>query len=61
MINTEFATPQQVNNALSKVKAAQTKIDEAKSLLQNRADNNQLITAKTNYKMLYNLWFQLRE
>ncbi|MEJ7289085.1 hypothetical protein, partial [Staphylococcus epidermidis] len=32
--------------ALSKVKAAQTKIDEAKSLLQNRADNNQLITAK---------------
>ncbi|WP_458127428.1 hyperosmolarity resistance protein Ebh [Staphylococcus epidermidis] len=46
VINTEFATPQQVNNALSKVKAAQTKIDEAKSLLQNRADNNQLITAK---------------
>ena len=34
VIGTEFATPQQVNSALSKVQAAQNKINEAKALLK---------------------------
>ena len=46
VISTEFATPQQVNSALSKVQAAQNKINEAKALLQNKADNSQLVRAK---------------
>ena len=32
VINNDRATPQQVNAALSKVRAAQTKIDQAKSI-----------------------------
>ena len=46
VIGTEFATLQQVNSALSKVQAAQNKINEAKALLQNKADNSQLVRAK---------------
>lgn len=46
VINTEFATIQQVNEALSKVQEAQSKIDEAKNLLQNKVDNQELVTAK---------------
>ena len=46
VINDERATPQQVNAALSKVQAAQTKINEAKALLQNKEDNSQLVTSK---------------
>ncbi len=47
VIGTEFATPQQVNSALSKVQAAQNKINEAKALLQNKADNSQLVSKRT--------------
>lgn len=36
VINNERATPQQVSDALTKVRAAQTKIDRAKALLQNK-------------------------
>ncbi|SUK93822.1 extracellular matrix-binding protein ebh [Staphylococcus aureus] len=43
VINNDRATPQQVNAALSKVQAAQTKINEAKALLQNKEDNSQLV------------------
>ena len=50
VINNERATPQQVNAALSKVQAAQTKINEAKALLQNKEDNSQLVTSKNNTK-----------
>lgn len=48
VINNDRATPQQVNAALSKVQAAQTKINEAKALLQNKEDNSQLVTSKNN-------------
>lgn len=34
VINNERATPQQVSDALTKVRAAQTKIDQAKALLK---------------------------
>ena len=54
MINDERATPQQVNAALSKVQAAQTKINEAKALLQNKEDNSQLVTSKNNLQSSVN-------
>ena len=37
-----------VSAALTKVQAAQTKIDQAKALLQDKADNSELVTAKNN-------------
>ncbi|HDA1884222.1 TPA: hyperosmolarity resistance protein Ebh [Staphylococcus aureus] len=54
VINDERATPQQVNAALSKVQAAQTKINEAKALLQNKEDNSQLVTSKNNLQSSVN-------
>lgn len=54
VINNERATPQQVNAALSKVQAAQTKINEAKALLQNKEDNSQLVTSKNNLQSSVN-------
>lgn len=54
MINNDRATPQQVNAALSKVQAAQTKINEAKALLQNKEDNSQLVTSKNNLQSSVN-------
>ena len=51
VINNERATPQQVSDALTKVRAAQ-KIDQAKALLQNKEDNSQLVTSKITYKVL---------
>ena len=47
VINNERNT-QQVSDALTKVRAAQTKINEAKALLQNKEDNSQLVTSKNN-------------
>lgn len=37
---------------MSQVKAAQAKINEAKSLLQNRADNSQLVRAKDHLQQV---------
>ncbi|HDC3290131.1 TPA: hyperosmolarity resistance protein Ebh, partial [Staphylococcus aureus] len=54
VINNDRATPQQVNAALSKVQAAQTKINEAKALLQNKEDNSQLVTSKNNLQSSVN-------
>lgn len=54
MINNERATPQQVSDALTKVQAAQTKINEAKALLQNKEDNSQLVTSKNNLQSSVN-------
>ncbi|MFH6264628.1 hyperosmolarity resistance protein Ebh [Staphylococcus aureus] len=54
VINNDRATPQQVNAALSKVRAAQTKIDQAKALLQNKEDNSQLVTSKNNLQSSVN-------
>lgn len=54
VINNERATPQQVSNALTKVRAAQTKIDQAKALLQNKEDNSQLVTSKNNLQSSVN-------
>ncbi len=48
------ATPQQVSDALTKVRAAQTKIDQAKALLQNKEDNSQLVTSKNNLQSSVN-------
>ncbi|WP_435056198.1 hyperosmolarity resistance protein Ebh [Staphylococcus pasteuri] len=48
VIQDQFASPQQVSAALTKVQAAQTKIDQAKALLQDKADNSELVTAKNN-------------
>ncbi len=48
VIQDQFASPQQVSAALTKVQAAQTKIDQAKVLLQDKADNSELVTAKNN-------------
>ncbi|WP_164227693.1 hypothetical protein, partial [Stenotrophomonas maltophilia] len=53
-INNERATPQQVSDALTKVRAAQTKIDQAKALLQNKEDNSQLVTSKNNLQSSVN-------
>ena len=47
-------TPQQVSDALTKVRAAQTKINEAKALLQNKEDNSQLVTSKNNLQSSVN-------
>ncbi|MBS3413886.1 GA module-containing protein, partial [Staphylococcus aureus] len=52
--NNERATPQQVSDALTKVRAAQTKIDQAKALLQNKEDNSQLVTSKNNLQSSVN-------
>ncbi len=54
VINNERATPQQVSDALTKVRAAQTKIDQAKALLQNKEDNSQLVTSKNNLQSSVN-------
>lgn len=54
VINNERATPQQVSDALTKVQAAQTKINEAKALLQNKEDNSQLVTSKNNLQSSVN-------
>ncbi|SUK03503.1 extracellular matrix binding protein [Staphylococcus aureus] len=54
VINNERATPQQVSDALTKVRAAQTKINEAKALLQNKEDNSQLVTSKNNLQSSVN-------
>ncbi len=54
VINNDRATPQQVSDALSKVQAAQTKINEAKALLQNKEDNSQLVTSKNNLQSSVN-------
>nr|WP_237268978.1 DUF1542 domain-containing protein [Staphylococcus aureus] len=54
VINNERATPQQVCAALTKVRAAQTKIDQAKALLQNKEDNSQLVTSKNNLQSSVN-------
>lgn len=54
VINNDRATPQQVNEALSKVQAAQTKIDQAKAMLQNKEDNSQLVTSKNNLQSSVN-------
>ncbi len=43
-----------MNAALSKVQAAQTKINEAKALLQNKEDNSQLVTSKNNLQSSVN-------
>lgn len=48
VIQDQFASPQQVSAALTKVQTAQTKIDQAKALLQDKADNSELVTAKNN-------------
>ncbi|WP_424842390.1 hyperosmolarity resistance protein Ebh [Staphylococcus pasteuri] len=48
VIQDQFASPQQVSATLTKVQAAQTKIDQAKALLQDKADNSELVTAKNN-------------
>ncbi|WP_415918637.1 hyperosmolarity resistance protein Ebh [Staphylococcus warneri] len=48
VIQNQFASPQDVTNALNQVKAAQTKIDQAKALLQNKADNSALVQAKND-------------
>lgn len=54
VINNDRATPQQVSDALTKVRAAQTKIDQAKALLQNKEDNSQLVTSKNNLQSSVN-------
>lgn len=54
VINNDRATPQQVTDALTKVRAAQTKIDQAKALLQNKEDNSQLVTSKNNLQSSVN-------
>ena len=59
VINNERATPQQVSDALTKVRAAQTKIDQAKALLQNKEDNSQLVTSKNNLQSSGTKYHQL--
>lgn len=54
VINNDRATPQQVSDALTKVRSAQTKIDQAKALLQNKEDNSQLVTSKNNLQSSVN-------
>lgn len=54
VINNDRATAQQVSDALTKVRAAQTKIDQAKALLQNKEDNSQLVTSKNNLQSSVN-------
>ncbi len=48
VIQDQFASPEQVTQALNTVQAAQAKIDQAKALLQNKADNHELVQAKND-------------
>ena len=41
-----------MTQALNTVQAAQAKIDQAKALLQNKADNHELVQAKMTCKHL---------
>ena len=47
-------TVSQVNNALNNIKAVQPKLDSAIHLLENKANNNELVTAKNQLQAALN-------
>ena len=59
VLDSSNPTVSQVNDALNKIKAVQPKITSANNLLENKADNSELVSAKINYNEHYKQLYQL--